>query len=198
MMIDRTMFGSGIAALMLLLAAPGAEALQIAVQGPTQDTRVMECLNCTVTLTFTIVNTGIPDNTTASLSTISESVDPNTGDTRYDVLQTGDTTQGMTGQCGRNLAARASCTVQAVFNVGDADPFDTRDPTNDYGRWAAGIGFGWAVSTGPGMTQSGVADAFSFVRVTDQPVPEPRAWALMLLGLGLAGAHMRRRKGVAA
>lgn len=39
---------------------------------------------------------------------------------------------------------------------------------------------------------------FDLAKVETAPVPEPGAWALMILGFGLAGATLRRRRGLAA
>jgi hypothetical protein len=46
--------------------------------------------------------------------------------------------------------------------------------------------------TGPGITRGNSSDHFAFQIAT---VPEPAAWAMMLIGFGLVGSSMRSRKG---
>jgi hypothetical protein len=46
--------------------------------------------------------------------------------------------------------------------------------------------------TGPGITRGNSSNHFAFQIAT---VPEPAAWAMMLIGFGLVGSSMRSRKG---
>jgi hypothetical protein len=186
-------------ALALICASTTAHAVQVDMRStnPTV-TRVMECLNCTVTFTWTIVNTGVPVNAPATL-TFLESVGPFFGtDIDNDVLQEGQTTQGMAGQCGATLAAASSCTVQAIYNVRDGDPFD-RDPAVDFGKWTAGFALTWSVPLpGGGVEQQTIINGQKQVEVMDdEMVPEPGAWAFVTLGFALLGAAARLRRAAA-
>lgn len=61
---------------------------------------------------------------------------------------------------------------------------------------ASGTGGVFATLPDVGSTRYG-AGSFSAVAYTDPGVPEPATWGMMLVGFGMAGAAMRRRKAVA-
>jgi len=191
----RRLIGPAIAFLAPLCAPAAADALQIA--GNSTDpvnTEVLECASCTVTLTWTIVNTGVPQNAVATLGNMMEVVAPLIRtDYTNDVVQAGATTQGMAGQCGTTLGATSRCTVQATFNIRDADPFDQVSAVNDVGRFVVGIDFAWRVPTPNGGREEGSTYLPLEITVRDDATPEPAAWGLLVLGLGLAGAALRRR-----
>ena len=179
--------------LVALLCTPGgAEAVQIA--GNSTDpanTEILECLNCTVTLTWTIVNTGAPRDAAATLG-LREFVSPFIRtDYLNDVVQVGATTQGMAGQCGMTLAAASRCTVQAIYNIRDADPFDQGSAVNDFGQWVAGLDVNWRIGGPGGGADTGSVVLQREITVRDDAAPEPSAWSLMIVGLGIAGGALR-------
>src|SRR5579859_325196 len=188
---------AAMAAAILLSAPRDARALQIAAQGPQGVTDVMECLDCSLLLRFTVVTTGVPVNATARLGTMTVFLHANGGDTVNDVLVSTGTTQGDPAQCGTTLAAASRCSVYAQFDVRDADPFDTRDRNDVPGQWRFHLYIPWAVPLGRGRFERGTVEEDQLVRVVDQGVPEPRSWVLMIVGFGAVGGALRRAAGVA-
>jgi hypothetical protein len=76
---------------------------------------------------------------------------------------------------------------RAVFNIGSS--FQIVVPTG-----ATELYFGFAdgyALTGPASYYN---DNGGFVTVTSSATPEPGTWALMMIGVGLAGAALRRRR----
>jgi hypothetical protein len=96
----------------------------------------------------------------------------------------------------------------AVWNytdsVGGADSYVSYFPTSFGGGWSDGAGdfslFGAQVYSGseaaPLFAPGSYAEGAGTLTLT--AVPEPAAWAIMLVGLGLVGAVTRGRRRVAA
>lgn len=53
-------------------------------------------------------------------------------------------------------------------------------------------------SCGPNFVEIQTSGVFSTDKVTITPVPEPATWGLMIVGFGLAGATLRRRRAIVA
>ncbi len=60
-----------------------------------------------------------------------------------------------------------------------------------------GIGFDTEYKTGPDDSAFDNA-TFSGFNTSSAAVPEPGVWAMMIVGMGLVGAQLRRRRTVAA
>ncbi|HXA38392.1 MAG TPA: PEPxxWA-CTERM sorting domain-containing protein [Phenylobacterium sp.] len=173
---------------------------------------VDECTDgCQLSLLFQVRNNGLV-NSVISLGLMTTTVEGVPGtDITNDVLTAGPTGQAFPGSCGTALEAFQSCFINAQFNVVDADPFDQDhdDAHADWGAWLVQLHVPWVVPQPPcdparsptGDVCSGTqASPFYDVHVNDDraPVPEPGAWALLILGAGLAGAALRRRRAVVA
>jgi hypothetical protein len=185
-------------------SAPGGRALaarQIDIRAPEQRSiRVQECLNCSGTVTFTVTNTGVPDDLPASYTIVPLLAQVVGTDTENDVVQWGGVVApAAAGDCdAASLPAASSCALTIRLNIRDADPSDVDHPPDDFGRWTAGFRLNWEITRPNGSKASGRPFSGSIrIDVTDQPVPEPGAWALLLLGLGAAGAAARLRRGPA-
>jgi hypothetical protein len=82
-----------------------------------------------------------------------------------------------------------------TFNILDNDPDDSTRP--DHATWGVQAVVSYAPLTG-GPPQRQFSNP-SLVGIQDDPVPEPSAWSLMILGSGvLAGALRHRRSAHAA
>jgi hypothetical protein len=78
--------------------------------------------------------------------------------------------------------------------ISDQTNFPTLTPNPGFTILAGGFEYG---NTTPSPGFSGVWD-FADSTVTTLGVPEPAAWALMILGVGLAGGALRRQRRIAA
>jgi PEP-CTERM motif len=85
---------------------------------------------------------------------------------------------------------RVSCDASGVFNSNTAD-------NNNRLCWHTGGGAlqgGWRVGSNSSLNSSTGFERLLFSASSRAAVPEPATWALMILGFGLVGGAMRRRK----
>jgi hypothetical protein len=177
-----------------LVLAPGAAlaARQIDVSdGTPNPLRVQECLDCSVTVDFTLTNTGVPDEKEAGYM-FNPEVLPLRGDTANDVARFNSIVSGFKGACGAFLQPAKSCIVRVKLDIRDADPRDVDVPKDDEGVWDLKADVFWGIPDGA----TGDTTAHGTVIVTDQPVPEPGAWLLMITGLAAVGGAARRGRSV--
>jgi hypothetical protein len=154
-------------------------------------------------ISFEVINTGLPLTITGYIQRASPRFGPDdSGDVAYDVIEV---TSFPPLQClsdsqvfplvGMTLRFRQSCSVAVEFAVIDNDPFDTFNPVSDSADWAVLL----QVSAVDRFTGAPVADEIghAYVRVVDDPVPEPATAALVSSGVvGLSLLYRRRgRKG---
>ena len=88
----------------------------------------------TVEFTFEVVNTGVPIKLNVDIGQITEFVSPQLGDTKNHVLRT----NAITGTTCGTLGVKQSCTVDALYDVLNGDPFNKVNPARD-AIWIAGL-----------------------------------------------------------
>jgi PEP-CTERM motif len=146
---------------------------------------------------FEVINTGVPIKLSVDIGQISEFAAPaNIGgpnDTTNHVLSP----NSVETTCG-TLVVKQSCSVTALYDVLNGDPFDKVKPAHD-GIWVASISVPWTSSDG---ASSGSAFSFTPVVISvslvgANAIPEPSTWAMILLGFGGLG-FMGYRKGSVA
>lgn len=191
-----------VAALLGPSAAWADDMVTVTLQNPTKPVQALECAppGCVLQVLYQVTNQGFDPITL----TFTQHADALHGDTANDVLKPG----GFVGAhpCGFRLAPISPCDVIAEFIIFDADPDDAADPDTDpdFGLWLASITVDWTFAAGVGCpsyakTCSGSTQSpFLRVDVLDDPftpdgAPEPAAWGLLVVGLGLAGGRLRRR-----
>jgi len=80
-------------------------------------------------------------------------------------------------------------------------------PTANYAGWNGGepnnagdedgLQANWnGIAWNDAQTRNGLGYVVEYSQAASAPVPEPAAWALMILGFGAAGSALRRRRGV--
>ena len=173
--------------------AGSTRADQVAISSP--DSVVVSKDADTVEFTFEIVNTGVPIKLNVNIGQISEFVAPQLGDTVTHVLSTNSITATTCGA----LAVKQSCTVSALYDILNGDPFNKVNPAHD-AVWIAGLDVPWTSSD---EQSSGSAQSFAGVRISvaavgSNTVPEPSTWAMILLGFGGLGFMGYRKARVAA
>lgn len=146
----------------------------------------------TVEFTFEVVNTGVPIKLNVDIGQITEFVSPQLGDTKNHVLST-NSIIGTT--CG-TLGVKQSCTVNALYDVLNGDPFNKVNPARD-GIWIAGLHVPWTSSGEKGTAASYAGVIISVSSVGANAVPEPSTWAMILLGFGGLGFMGYRKARVA-
>jgi hypothetical protein len=187
-----------VALLLGLVLAPSAAmaARQIDVSdGMPKTLRVQECLDCSVTVDFRLTNTGVPDDLQAAYM-FNPEVLPLRGDTANDVARFNSIVTGFDGACGDFLLPAKACIVRVKLDIRDADPRDVDSPLDDEGVWDLKADVFWGIPRADGSMATGDTTAHATIIVTDQPVPEPGAWLLMLTGLAALGVTARRRREV--
>ena len=181
------------------LASPlscSSYAAQVAISSP--DTLTVSKNADTVEIIFQVINTGVPIKLSVDIGQITEFAAPaNTGgpnDTENHVLSP----NSVETTCG-TLVVKQSCSVTALYDVLNGDPFDKVKPAHD-GVWVASISVPWTSSDG---ASSGSASSFTPVVISvslvgANAIPEPSTWAMILLGFVGIGVMGYRKATVAA
>jgi hypothetical protein len=164
---------------LLCIFASASYANQVEVNLPAAVTVSKNADN--VEITFEVVNTGVPIKLNVDIGQITEFVAPQVGDTKNHILSTNSI---ISTTCG-TLGIKQSCTVNALYDVLNGNPFDKVNPARD-GVWIAGLNVPWTSSD---EQSSGIAQSFAGVTISVSAVgatavPELSIWAMMLLGFG--------------
>jgi|GEM_PF-6220607 len=184
---------AALAAALSLWARP-AQAVQLAISQP-PDIEMFEANGRAVAIGFKVINTGVPELSTIELISITQVVTPGNdhpGDITREVLK-----PFLAGSCKvgeltvTTLAPTEGCDIVSTFLALDGDPFDEHKVV-DSAVWLAGISITWRFR-GQTATHNDVNGAL--VTIKDDPVPEPGAWALMLIGFAGLGVALRVRRG---
>lgn len=188
----RTSFRRLAIAALLSLFASGSYASQVEVSLPATVTVSKNA--DTVEITFDVINTGVPIKLNVEIGQLTEFVAPQVGDTTNHVLSTNSITATTCG----TLGVKQSCTVNALYDVLNGDPFDKVHPAQN-GVWIAGLNVPWISSD---EQSSGTEHSFAGVIISvsalgANAVPEPSTWAMILLGFAGIGL-MGYRKATAA
>ena len=149
----------------------------------------------TVEITFEVINTGVPIKLNVDIGQITEFVAPQVGDTTNHVLSTNSITATTCG----TLGIKQICTVNALYDILNGDPFDKVHPAQN-GVWIAGLNVPWTSSDelSSGKAQSYAPVVISVSALGGHAVPEPSTWGMILLGFGGIGFVGYRKARVAA
>ena len=176
-----------IAAFLCVLAMAPARAEQVEVNNPlmtvSKDADMVE-------LVYTVINTGVASNMPVTIGNPTEFINPffdgPTNDTKNHVLTIGP----IDSMCA-TLAVKASCTVDAFFDVLDGDPFNKVHPAQD-GVWLAVLSVPWTTSdgllSGAGFGLGGVKISVTLTGAAIAGIPEPSTWAMLLVGFVGSGS----------
>jgi len=157
-------------------------------------------------VTFTIINTGFESVTVTNyMLRASPRFGPDdSGDIAYDRIQVISTTgQSCVYPSGNSMLligtvlfgsteTPRSCVANVTFAILDNDPLDTFNPVNDSADWAVLL----QVSARNNITGDPVPDEIghAYIRVVDEPIPEPGTATLVSSGLVVVSLLYKRHK----